>query len=136
MGTVKNNTCKTGLRITLDFNNLMAESAQGEGLTERELSGTSERARQILKEMQERRAQGQLPFMDLPYQGSMVKEIKEYGRTVKGKFADLVILGIGGSALGGITLHHALHPPFYNLLPLGKRKGWPRIFFAENIDPD
>lgn len=136
MGAVKNNTGKTGLRITLDFNNLMAESAQGEGLTEQELSGTAERARQILQEMQERRGQGQLPFMDLPYQGSMVKEIKEYGRTVKGKFTDLVILGIGGSALGGITLHHALHPPFYNLLPLGKRKGWPRIFFAENIDPD
>jgi len=136
MGTVKNNTSKTGLGITLDFNNLMAESAQGEGLTERELSGTAERARQILQEMQERRAQGQLPFMDLPYQRGMVKEIKEYARTVQGKYTDLVILGIGGSALGGITLHHALHPPFYNLLPPGERKGCPRIFFAENIDPD
>jgi len=136
MGTVKINTGKTGLKITLDFNNLMAESVQGEGITEQELSGTAERARQILQEMQERRAQGQLPFMDLPYQRGMVKEIKEYARTVKGKFTDLVILGIGGSALGGITLHHALHPPFYNLLPPGERKGCPRIFFAENIDPD
>jgi len=136
MGTVKINTGKTGLKITLDFNNLMAESVQGEGITEQELSGTAERARQILQEMQERRAQGQLPFMDLPYQRGMVKEIKEYARTVKGKFTDLVILGIGGSALGGITLHHALHPPFYNLLPPGQRKGCPRIFFAENIDPD
>ncbi|HUT84374.1 MAG TPA: glucose-6-phosphate isomerase, partial [Thermodesulfobacteriota bacterium] len=108
MGTVKKNTGKTGLRITLDFNNLMAESVQGEGITEQELSGTAERVRQILQEMQERRAQGQLPFMDLPYQRGMVKEIKEYARAVKGKFTSLVILGIGGSALGGITLHHAL----------------------------
>jgi glucose-6-phosphate isomerase len=136
MGTVKKNTGKTGLKITLDFNNLMAESVQGEGLTEQELSGTAERVRQILQEMQERRAQGQLPFMDLPYQRGMVKEIKEYARAVKGKFTSLVILGIGGSALGGITLHHALHPPFYNLLSPGQRKGCPRIFFAENIDPD
>jgi hypothetical protein len=76
MSTVKNNTGKTGLGITLDFNNLMAESAQGEGLTERELSGTAERVRQTAQDIKERRGKGLLSFMDLPYQQSIVEEIK------------------------------------------------------------
>jgi glucose-6-phosphate isomerase len=136
MGNERKNDDQARWKITLDFNHLMVESAQGEGITERELREAAERSRLIAQDIRERRAKGFLPFLDLPYQQGMVKEIKEYARTVKEKFADLVILGIGGSALGGITLHHALHPPFYNLLTPRKRKGCPRIFFAENIDPD
>jgi glucose-6-phosphate isomerase len=125
-----------GLKITLDFNNLMAESVQREGIHERELKEAAERSRQITQDIKERRVKGLLPFMDLPYQKEMVREIKRYAKAVKAKFTDLVVLGIGGSALGGITLHNALHPPFYNLLSPREREDYPRIFFAENIDPD
>ena len=47
---------------------------------------------------------------------------------------DLVILGIGGSALGNIALQTALNPAGYNLLSDRRRPG-PRLFVLDNIDP-
>lgn len=50
------------------------------------------------------------------------------------KFENLVVLGIGGSALGNIALQSALNPPTWNLLPEKQRKG-PRLFVIDNVDP-
>lgn len=47
---------------------------------------------------------------------------------------NLVVLGIGGSALGNIALQGALNPATHNLLPAGKRRG-PRLFVVDNVDP-
>jgi len=47
-----------------------------------------------------------------------------------------VVLGIGGSALGPIAVHTALHSDFYNFLPPEKRDYRPKIFFLDNVDPD
>ncbi|MEM7623649.1 MAG: glucose-6-phosphate isomerase [Planctomycetota bacterium] len=46
----------------------------------------------------------------------------------------MVVLGIGGSALGNIAVQAALNPPTHNLLPPGDRHG-PRIFVLDNVDP-
>jgi glucose-6-phosphate isomerase len=51
-----------------------------------------------------------------------------------GRFDNMVVLGIGGSALGNIALQSALNPPTYNLLENGARRG-PRIFVVDNVDP-
>src|SRR5690606_18665723 len=53
---------------------------------------------------------------------------------LQGQFDNLVVLGIGGSALGNIALQSALNPPTYNLLPRDQRKG-PRVFVVDNVDP-
>jgi glucose-6-phosphate isomerase len=47
---------------------------------------------------------------------------------------NLVVLGIGGSALGNIALQGSLNPATYNLLPCEQRKG-PRVFVVDNVDP-
>jgi glucose-6-phosphate isomerase len=52
----------------------------------------------------------------------------------RGKFENLIVLGIGGSALGNIAIQSALNPPTYNLLPASDRPG-PRIFVVDNVDP-
>ena len=48
---------------------------------------------------------------------------------------NLVVLGIGGSALGLTALNTALNPPYYNLLSSRQRKGRPRLFVMDNVDP-
>ncbi|HWP35558.1 MAG TPA: glucose-6-phosphate isomerase, partial [Thermodesulfobacteriota bacterium] len=48
---------------------------------------------------------------------------------------DLLVLGIGGSALGTRALLAALLPPFAWLRERGARGGRPRVFVADNIDP-
>ena len=47
---------------------------------------------------------------------------------------NLLVLGIGGSALGNIALQSALNLPMYNLFPRQKR-GAPRLFVLDNVDP-
>ena len=47
----------------------------------------------------------------------------------------LIVLGIGGSALGNIALHSALNPYTYNLMSERTRPG-PQLFVLDNVDPD
>jgi glucose-6-phosphate isomerase len=46
----------------------------------------------------------------------------------------IVQVGIGGSALGNLMLHGALLPPYWNELSKTKRGG-PRFFMSDNVDP-
>ncbi len=50
-------------------------------------------------------------------------------------FKNLVVLGIGGSALGITALHTALGEPYRNLRGRKARDGKPRLFVMDNIDP-
>lgn len=77
-----------------------------------------------------------LKWLNLGYQDETVWYIKEYAAKVKGKFDNILVLGIGGSALGGIAVSEALLKPYWNMLTLEQRDNTPRIFFIDNIDPD
>lgn len=77
-----------------------------------------------------------LQWMNLGYNEETVWYVKEFASMVKGKFENILVLGIGGSALGGIAVTEALLKPYWNLLTSEQRNGFPRIFFLDNIDPD
>ena len=77
-----------------------------------------------------------LQWMNLAYREETLWFVKEYAAIVKDRFENILILGIGGSALGGIAMSEALLPPYWNILSEEQRKGYPRIFFLDNIDPD
>jgi glucose-6-phosphate isomerase len=47
---------------------------------------------------------------------------------------DMLVLGIGGSALGNMALQTALNPATYNLLS-DRARGGPRLFVLDNVDP-
>ncbi|ABR31678.1 glucose-6-phosphate isomerase [Thermosipho melanesiensis] len=51
-------------------------------------------------------------------------------------FDNLVVLGIGGSALGNIALQNTLRPFNWNYLSKDERDGKLRIFVIDNVDPD
>jgi len=72
-------------------------------------------------------------FMGLPKTTGLSEPSKALAGEVRAAGAtDFIHIGIGGSALGPIALHHALNHPYYNLL--APRSG-PRLHFAENTDP-
>ena len=77
-----------------------------------------------------------LQWMNLGYNEETIWYVKEYASMVKDRFENILVLGIGGSALGGIALTGALLKPYWNLLSDDQREGLPRIFFLDNIDPD
>jgi glucose-6-phosphate isomerase len=77
-----------------------------------------------------------LQWMNLGYNEETIWYVKEFASQVQGKFENILVLGIGGSALGGIAVTEALLKPYWNLLSPEQRNGMPRIFFLDNIDPD
>ena len=77
-----------------------------------------------------------LQWMNLGYSEETSWYVKEYAALVENRFDNILILGIGGSALGGIAVTHALLRPYWNMLSKDERNGFPRIFFLDNVDPD
>lgn len=77
-----------------------------------------------------------LQWMNLGYNEETVWYVKEYASMVQGRFDNILVLGIGGSALGGCAVTEALLKPYWNLLSPEQRDDLPRIFFLDNIDPD
>ena len=121
----------------LDFNNMMSDVIGPEhGITEQELKELESLSAKYAKDLKEERARGALPFLELPYDKGMVAEILEAAASFKGKFKNLVIVGIGGSALGNIAIHTALNHPFHNILDDKGRNNFPRIFVLDNVDPE
>lgn len=92
----------------------------------------------IIKSLNQRKDKpGQwLQWMNLGYNEETVWYVKEFASMVEGRFDNILVLGIGGSALGGLAVTEALLKPYWNLLTPELRNGLPRIFFLDNIDPD
>lgn len=126
--------------LKLDYQNVKSDIVGIEdGLEiETEFNNYKERISQIISDLNKRKDKpGQwLQWMNLGYNEETVWLVKEYASLVKNRFENILVLGIGGSALGGIAVTEALLKPYWNLLSDEKRDNYPRIFFLDNIDPD
>ncbi len=76
-------------------------------------------------------------FFELHRDAASLKQIRSVAKQFAAKKpSNLVVLGIGGSALGTTTLVRALKPALYNLMSSEARGGFPRIFVVDNVDPE
>ncbi|MES2123946.1 MAG: glucose-6-phosphate isomerase [Gemmatimonadota bacterium] len=89
----------------------------------------------VQAEVRRRRAGGDYGFLALGQQNALVAEIQSWAAAQQGRFEHILLLGIGGSALGPKALLTALKPPAWNEEPLARRDGWPTLTVLENIDP-
>jgi glucose-6-phosphate isomerase len=122
--------------IKLDYNNMLAPRVGGgKGVDPERLRGLQDRFRQIHAEVEEGRAAGRFGFFDLPYAGEVVDHIEEFAEGPGQAFSNLVVLGIGGSALGTTALRTALLDPYWNELDDDGRDSYPRLFVVDNPDP-
>ncbi len=112
-------------------------SADGLNLSE-EFAIYKDRIAEIIADLNKRKDKpGQwLQWMNLGYSEETAWYVKEYAALVRNRFDNILVLGIGGSALGGIAVTEALLKPYWNLLTTEQRDNYPRIFFLDNIDPD
>ncbi|MCK9374758.1 MAG: glucose-6-phosphate isomerase [Syntrophobacterales bacterium] len=122
--------------LTLDHNYAMAEFLGEPGLKESDLHDLAPRLQVLDQDLAAQRQNGQLGFMALPYQDQVVKQIRQVAKPLLEWCWDVVVLGIGGSALGARALHQALRPPQHNKFPMGRRNHKPGLWVADNIDPD
>lgn len=126
--------------IEFDYRNVSAEILGEEnGLNiEEEFNNYNDRIARIINELNSKKDKpGQwLQWMNLGYSEETVWLVKEYAAMINGRFDNILVLGIGGSALGGYAVCEALLKPYWNLLTPEQRNNLPRIFFLDNIDPD
>ena len=103
-----------------------------------EFNNYSEKISEIIKSLNQRKdKQGEgLQWMNLGYNEETVWYVKEFASLVEGRFDNILVLGIGGSMLGGLAVTEALLKPYWNQLSDEQRSGLPKIFFLDNIDPD
>ncbi|MDR1570080.1 MAG: glucose-6-phosphate isomerase [Oscillospiraceae bacterium] len=123
--------------IRFDFNNMLDKRVgYGRGVSAEVLEALRGKAAEALSAVQAARGTGWLEWTELPYQDeSILSDIKDAARDIRERCDAFVLLGIGGSALGPACVHEALHPPRANELPAEKRGG-PRMYFEDNIDPE
>jgi glucose-6-phosphate isomerase len=127
MPDYRRRAARESMSVRLDVNGMMAEAiSPGEasaGMTREEVEALAPRAAEVGRVLQARRAAGELPFYDLPQQRELLQAVKDITATVREGVDTLVVLGIGGSALGTRAL----------IQTLGSSP--PRLMVLDNIDP-
>ena len=122
--------------VTLNFTHCLSDAiGLDHGLMEPELFGLESRLQEAHRGVMTLGSTGKIGFMDLPNQLDEARRIMAWARKARSKFDTVVVLGIGGSALGNIAIQQALKPLTWNLMDDKARKGWLRLFVLDNVDP-
>jgi glucose-6-phosphate isomerase len=122
--------------MKLHYGRILADKLDGEhGLPRPRLQDLSQRFPQVLAEVRARRRDGEYGFYDLGEQAQTVAAIRRFAEGVGQAYDHVLVLGIGGSALGTKALVNALRPPAWNELDDEAREYFPRITVLENVDP-
>ena len=125
---------RQSMRLRFDFNNMMSDQLGNRGIYRREIEALQPAIDAAFAGMKAKR--DQMRWRELPYnQEEIVKDIFATAADIRERFDNFVVLGIGGSALGPIAVHQALNHLHYNDLPK-ERRGGPRLFVEDNIDPE
>ncbi|HLY38457.1 MAG TPA: glucose-6-phosphate isomerase [Candidatus Binatia bacterium] len=114
------------MTVRVDLNGLLATVAGPDGLGADELAGLEAELARVRERLATRRAGGELAFAELPYRRDEVREVLDVGAGLRADFDTLVVLGIGGSALGARALVSALADESVGL----------RVIVADSIDPE
>ncbi len=122
------------MTIRLDFSNMMAGTlANGVGITEAQWTGARTAFAAAHAAVEAKR--DSLGFLTLPTNSALLEATMAQVERVRGQFDDVLLLGIGGSALGPIALRTALRPLAWNTLETAARGGAPRLHVLDNVDP-
>jgi glucose-6-phosphate isomerase len=111
--------------ISLDVNGFFDHLIGERGLSRAEVDREAARVGTIMDGLEARRAGANLPFLDLPYDEGSISQVAELAEQLRSSFDTLLVLGIGGSALGTKTVIDAI----------GREAGGMRVEVLDNIDP-
>lgn len=107
-----------------DIENCLSAGIGAGVLGEAAFAAALDRLRPSLERLKAARAEGSMAHLGLPGRTDDLAEIARVAAAL-GANADIIVLGTGGSSLGGATL-----------AALGRDVSAPRLHFLDNIDPD
>lgn len=126
--------------LKLDYANCLSDRVGDHGLDPAVLAPDgplAQRIADVTGTLGASRGTGWQRWRDLardPMRGEHLSGVAALVDRVGGSFDSMIVLGIGGSALGNLALQGALNTPTWNLLPTDRRCG-PRLFVVDNVDP-
>jgi glucose-6-phosphate isomerase len=120
--------------IRIDYSNMIGDAVGG--ISEADWTAASEMFSKAHAGFAALRKDGTVGFADIVSDDSLRDQAINFAALVEGKYDDVIILGIGGSALGPIALRTALRPSAWNMLSSGSRDGFPRLQVLDNVDPE
>src|SRR5690606_4802913 len=94
-------------RLTLDYGRMLAGATDNRGIRDPEIEAIAGRFRAAHQNVEHRRAEDRLGFFSLPYEKQVVEQIRSFADGLGQAYDSIVVLGIGGSALGTIALQNA-----------------------------
>jgi glucose-6-phosphate isomerase len=110
--------------LELDYTNVMDGAIHAHGIPKIAFDKASVSSKHIVEDIQRAHGSGRLGFGDLPWDENALKAVSEFARSHS--YPNVLIIGIGGSALGPAALDAAL----------GNAKSRKRLIVLDNIDPD
>src|ERR1700733_12282254 len=111
-------------RISLYWKNATADAVgEKHGVSDKQLKTLAPHMKQLHQQMIVERKAGRLRYRDLPHDQEMINAVQREIEHFRDRCDVLIVLGIGGSALGNIALHHSLNPYTYNLMSDRTRSG-------------
>jgi len=121
------------MTLKLDYSNMMISPG---GIAADVWRGAGSQFKGAKSGFEKLTSSGEVGFVELPRDSALLQQVTRYAESSRGEYDDVVILGIGGSALGPIALRTALRPSGWNMLDEKARGGFPRLQVLDNVDPD
>lgn len=122
--------------MKLIYSRMMQDGLDGEhGLSRARLEDLERQFRDVQAEVRTRYSEGEYGFYRLGEQKDVVRNISSFAEGLGQAHDHVVVLGIGGSALGAKALLNALRPPAWNELDDEGREFFPRLTVLDNVDP-
>jgi glucose-6-phosphate isomerase len=122
--------------MKLHYGRMFTDRLDGvHGLSRSRLAELARHFGDVQAEVRRRRGQGEYGFYRLGDQAAPVQQIRGFAEGVGQAFDHVLVLGIGGSALGMKALLNALKRPGWNELDDEGRDFFPRLTVLDNVDP-
>jgi len=119
--------------IVQSIDSVLEKNVGKHGVSEKALNDALARAEGALDDLRRRHADGSLPQLKLPETHGDLRDIRETAKRLALNATDIVILGTGGSSLGGQTLAQLAH---HGVPGVGSLREPPRLHFIDNLDAD
>jgi len=110
--------------LELDYTNVLESAVHAHGIPKIAFDKAADSSRHIVDDIERAHTSGKLGFGGLPSDENAVRAVTDFARSHS--FPNVVVIGIGGSALGPAALDAAL----------GRPNSGKRLIVLDNIDPD
>ena len=87
--------------IQLDITHLFSEVVgEDHGITPEDLIQVQQDMKLVFSDFSTARKEGKYPYLEVPYDDELISGVMDAASEFQGQFNNLVVLGVGGSALG------------------------------------